>query len=105
MIDEDRPTFAPPDADGAQALDEGGDYVFRFRLQQGAADADGYDDPLLELIRGQLADLLRAVTLTHRGKRVQVDGFRLLRDPDTQYDLFPGRQSAVSEDARRDSDD
>ena len=36
-----------------------------------------------------LADLLDAAVLTYHGQRVRVDGFRLLQDPDTQYEIFP----------------
>ena len=65
------------------------EYVFRFRLEPADTDKAGYDDALLELVRGQLADLLDAVALTYHGQRVMVDGFRLLREPDKQYDIFP----------------
>lgn len=82
--------FAPPET-AEETPAEGEEYVFRFRLDRAAPDAAGYDDPLLELIRGQLADLLDAVTLTDHGKRVRVDGFRLLQEPDTQYEIFPQR--------------
>jgi len=88
MMADEQHMFRPPDEAEDQPADEG-DYVFRFRLSPLDSDEGGYGDPLLELIRGQLADLLRAVVLTHRGRRVMVDGFRLLRDPDTQYELFP----------------
>ncbi len=48
-----------------------------------------YDDPLLELVRGQLADLLDVIVLTSEGKPVMVDGFRLVSEPGTQYAIFP----------------
>lgn len=89
MPDNDGLTFGPPDTPPDQG-EEGEDYVFRFRLDPTAQEA-GYDDPLLELIRGQLADLLDTVTLTDHGRPVRVDGFRLLQDPDAQYDIFPKR--------------
>ncbi|MDI9585627.1 MAG: hypothetical protein QM473_15495, partial [Acidobacteriota bacterium] len=47
------------------------------------------DDPLLELVRGQLADLLDVIVLTLEGKPVMVDDFRLLSEPGTQYAIFP----------------
>ncbi len=71
------------------------EYVFRFRLDP-QEDAPAYEDPLVELIRGQLADLLDAVVLMERGRRVRVDGFRLLQDPETQYEIFP--KSSQAED-------
>jgi hypothetical protein len=79
--------FTPPIA----SSDEGGDkgeYVFRFRVETPTDGEAVYDDPLVELIRGQLADLLDAVTLTYRGRRVPVDGFRLLQEPGTEYGIF-----------------
>jgi len=88
MARREEPPFAPP-PDEEEAADD--DYVFRFRLDPSRADPRGYDDALLELIRGQLADLLDAVQLTYRGQLVKVDGFRLLQDPDTQYEVFPRR--------------
>ena len=68
---------------------EGEDYVFRFSLTAPAADEQCYSDPLLELIRGQLADLLDAVVLTCKGEEVKVNGFRLMQDPETCYEIFP----------------
>lgn len=64
------------------------EYVFRFRIDP-SEETPVYEDPLAELIRGQLADLLDAVVLTDHGQRVRVDGFRLLQDPETQYEIFP----------------
>jgi len=98
MNAEEQHVFGPPDEADDLPVEEG-EYVFRFRLGPLESEDDGYGDPLLELIRGQLADLLRAVVLTHRGRRVRVDGFRLLRDPDTEYSLFPnkGKNGAADE--------
>ena len=92
MPDAEQP-WAPPPEDAEEAGPEE-DYVFRFSLEPGEPDDNAYDDPLLELIRGQLADLLDAAVLTYHGKRVRVDGFRLLQDPDTQYEIFPEAGSA-----------
>ncbi len=83
-----------PPSEPAEELGPGDeDYVFRFRLEPTKPDEGGYDDPLLELVRGQLADLLDAAVLTYHGRRVMVDGFRLLQDPDTQYEVFPGTEA------------
>lgn len=83
---EDLP-FEPPQQDGAGT--DGEEFVFRFRLEQMAPEEIGYDDPLLELVRGQLADLMEVVVLTYHGEPVMVDGFRLLTLPDEQYQVFP----------------
>ena len=64
----------------------------------GAAGAPVYDDPLVELIRGQLADLLDAVILTDHGRRVRIDGFQLLQEPETQYEIFPQSAEAHKEE-------
>jgi hypothetical protein len=98
MDDKDKPSFAPP-GEPDDTADEEEDFVFRFRLDQPASDEAACDDPLIELIRGQLADLLDAVILTHHGKRVRVDGFRLLQDPDTQHDIFPRPQDQQPEES------
>jgi hypothetical protein len=92
MTEQNRPTFAPPVQQDDQTPEDG-EYVFRFRLQAEEPNVDSYDDPLLELVRGQLEDILRAVVLTCNGRRVQVDGFRLLRDLETQYHLFPSKST------------
>ena len=80
-------------AAGQEPEAQGEDYVFRFSLTGPDADDRKYDDPLLELVRGQFADLLDVAVLTYHGKRVIVDGFRLLQDPDTQYEIHPHRPS------------
>jgi|GEM_PF-836297 len=80
-------SFTPPDT-GQSSEQKHGEYVFRFRVQPSSGNA-AYDDPLIELIRGQLADLLDSVILTDHGRRVRVDGFRLLQDPETQHHIFP----------------
>ena len=88
MPDSQEPTFAAPKSqEEPGASDE--HYVFRFRLEPKTTEGAGCDDPLLELVRGQLADLLDAVVLTFHGQRVRVDGFRLFQDPDTQHEIFP----------------
>lgn len=96
MTEQNEPTFAPP-VDQNDQTPEDGEYVFRFRLQAEEPNVDSYDDPLLELIRGQLEDIQRAVILTCGGHRVQVDGFRLLRDLETQYDLFPSKSKGEAQ--------
>ena len=99
MPDNEKLTFAPP-CTGPEQPDSDGDFVFRFPIGASEPNEQGYADPLLELIRGQLADLLQAVVLTDHGRRVRVDGFRLLRDPDTQYDIFPDKHACGKEDAK-----
>ena len=91
MSENTNGTFDPPPV--APEMGNGGDeYVFRFRLDPSAADDKGSDDPLLELVRGQIADLLRVVVLTYHGRRVMVDGFQFLKEPDTIHMLFPPKE-------------
>ena len=66
------------------------DYIFRFPLEPEKLEVV-YEDHLLELVRGLLADLLDCVVLSYHGKRVQVNGFRLLQDMDTEYKIFPDK--------------
>lgn len=73
------------------------DYIFRFPLEPEKIETV-YDDPLLEMVRGLLADLLDCVILTYKGKRVRVDGFRLLQDLDTQYDIFPKKNDNLEQE-------
>jgi hypothetical protein len=42
---------------------------------------------MVEMIRVNLGELLKMVTLTHAGQEVEVDGFRLRDDADVVYDL------------------
>ena len=88
-LSEDSCSSFDPPAVPVELGEGGDDYIFRFRIERNKANGEGYDDPLLELIRGQLADLLRVVVLTDHGRRVRVDGFRLLMDVDKQYPIFP----------------
>jgi len=88
MSEMDDRAFAAPDTPAEEPCGQG-DYVFRFRVNAAAGEEAVYSDPLVELIRGQLADLLDAVVLTEQGRRVRVDGFRLLQEPDIQYRIFP----------------
>ncbi len=88
MPEAESQTFMPPEEPEARDSEQG-DYVFRFRTEPSSTGEPVYDDPLVELIRGQLADLLDSVVLTDHGRRVRVDGFRLLQNMDTQYEIFP----------------
>ncbi|MGQ4809047.1 hypothetical protein NKDENANG_02443 [Candidatus Entotheonellaceae bacterium PAL068K] len=42
---------------------------------------------MVEMIRVNLGELMKMVTLTHTGHTVPIDGFRLRDDPDVTYDL------------------
>jgi hypothetical protein len=63
------------------------EYVWRFRLDDGD-DAVGYSDPLLELVRVQWEQLLRLTVPLFEGVEVKIDGFALMRDPSTCFEIF-----------------
>ena len=98
MSETDDRGFAPPN-EAAEEASGLGEYVFRFPVQPVAGEEAAYDDPLVELVRGQLADLLDTAILTDGGHRVRVDGFRLLQDADIQYEVFPQGGEAGDEEA------
>jgi hypothetical protein len=64
------------------------DYVWRFPVQP-EKDSPVYDDPIVEMVRSFLADLLHLGHLTRDGKRVDVDGFQFANDSKTVYQIFP----------------
>jgi len=66
------------------------DYVFRYRLE-GKKEAV-YEDPLLEMIRAQLENMLNIIIPVEGQREVKVNGFKLLRDRRTAYKIFPQEQ-------------
>lgn len=66
------------------------EYVFRYRLD-GKREAV-YQDPLLEMIRAQLENILNIIIPVDGQREVKIDGFKLLRDRKTVYRIFPQEQ-------------
>ena len=60
------------------------DFVFRFRI--GPPPGEGDPDTLVRIL---LEEILAVVELTHKGKAVRVDGFRLLANPSTIHKCCP----------------
>ena len=58
------------------------EYAFRFARGTNTERAR-----MVEMLRVNLGELLKMVTLTHAGQEVQVDGFHLRDDPSVTYDL------------------
>jgi hypothetical protein len=58
------------------------EYAFRF-----AKGTDAERARMLEMIRVNLGELLKMVTLTHAGQDVEVSGFRLRDDTAVVYNL------------------
>ena len=65
----------------------GQEYVWRFALKPsdpGVADGD----PVVGFVRLTLRELLDFIVLTHQGKEVEVDGFRMQGKPRKNYRIF-----------------
>ena len=58
------------------------EYAFRFAKGTNTEQAR-----MVEMIRVNLNELMKMVTLTHAGQEVQIDGFRLHHDPTHVYAL------------------
>ena len=62
------------------------EYVFRYRL-----DGDHkpvYSDPLVEMVREQLENILNIAIPVSGQREVKIDGFKLLRDRTRVYRVF-----------------
>lgn len=66
-------------------VDEKGDYIFRFSID---SHDDKSDEPLVDFVRCQLADLLKIIVLTYNGKRVKVNGFQFLNDTEREHEIW-----------------
>lgn len=66
------------------------EHVFRFKLNTSDIEKSGVD-PLVETVRSFVADFLDLGCFTHKGKRVQVDGFFFTNDIQRQYSIFDNR--------------
>lgn len=71
------------------------DYVFRYRLD--GKKESVYQDPLLEMIRAQLENVLKIIIPVEGQREVKIDGFKLLRERKTVYKLFPQEQDFLEE--------
>lgn len=63
------------------------DFVWRFRLDEKLAQPLN-QDPVLELMRVQWEELLKLCIPMHGGAPVKIDGFALMRDPETTHPIF-----------------
>ena len=78
------------------------DCVFHYRI-----DTEGgfpQKERVLELLRSTLHNLLNILVLTRDGQEVEVDGFRLIRDKDVDYEVFPSAKLQESREGPQDSD-
>jgi hypothetical protein len=63
------------------------DYIWRFRLDD-ISDEKSHEDLTVKYIRRQLEELLNFVVLTYNGKKVHINGFKLIKDLEMNYDIF-----------------
>jgi hypothetical protein len=83
-------------------VDEHGDFIFRFSLDELPSTGPLYEDAITEMVREQLEALLDVVELTSEGETIPVDGFRFLNDPATVYRIFrPPAQESGSDDVEQ----
>lgn len=66
------------------------DYVFRYKLNGKREPL--YPDPLVEMIRAQLENILNIVIVMEGQREVKIDGFKLLRDRSSIYKISPQEQ-------------
>jgi len=66
------------------------DHVFRYGLN--GKKEPLYVDPLVEMIRAQLENILNIVIPLEGQREVKIDGFKLLRDRRKGYKIFPQEQ-------------
>lgn len=80
-------------------VDENGDFIWRFRLEHGLTKPTITNDAFAELFRSQLDEMLKLSVFTYHGKRVRVDGFCFINDPDCQYPLWPTPEDQEMDDS------
>jgi len=64
------------------------EHIWRFRLE-GKPGAGGHADGLVEMTRQQFLALFEVCVLTYQGRRVQVDGFKFLKEDSPVFALLP----------------
>ena len=68
------------------------DYIFRYKLDSSKIPVS--KDPLLEMIRAELENILNVVVPVEGQREVKIDGFKLLRDRRTIHKIFPQEQES-----------
>jgi len=70
-------------------VDENGDYIWRFPLNtRRESPSDKGNNAFIELFRSQLDEMLKLVVLTQGDKKVRVDGFYLINQPECKYKIW-----------------
>jgi hypothetical protein len=70
------------------------DYIWRFRVDD-TSDEKSHEDVTVKYIRRQLEELLNFVVLTYNEKKVHINGFKLTKDLEMNYDIFVKSDTAV----------
>jgi hypothetical protein len=90
------------------AMDDSSDYVWHFELPERESPASpgaaATEDAVTEMVRRQVAALLRCVVFTHDGEDVSVTGFRFMDQSGVEHAIPTalGSPSPVASDADRD---
>jgi len=90
------------------AQNDPSEFFFRYSLSESEVTPRErmHDDPVTELFRQQILNLLDVVQPTHGGLPVAIDGFSFLRDPKTIFRLHrlltEKEASALSESSSND---
>ena len=63
------------------------EFIFRFDFRSNEHHPI-YSDPLVEMVREQICNLLDFVIFTSENREVKVDGFKFLNDLTVTYRLF-----------------
>jgi len=72
--------------------DTEGDFIFRFDLLA-QREQPLYEEPIVEMVREQLNNLLNIVVLTSKGSEIKVDGFKFLNNLEVKYEIFNREES------------
>jgi hypothetical protein len=83
--------------DKLPVVDENGDYIWRFSLSMGKDRSLIKDNAFVELFRSQLDEMLKIVVLTQGGKKVRVDGFYLINEPDHHYPIQSSLEHTIAD--------
>lgn len=70
------------------------EHVFHYKLEENGKQQ--YKDAVLELIRSQIGNLLDIAILTYGGRELNVDGFKLLSDRASIYDIRDSGENSSS---------
>ncbi len=68
------------------------DFIFRFDLST-QEERPVHEDPIVEMVREQLHNILNVVVLTSEDRELKVNGFKFLNNMGVIYEIFRREQS------------